>query len=110
MTPQAFSHFSWQHSGGQKLVMDVQGVGDKYTDPQIVTPEGGRYGQCDNGTAGIIYFACSHVCNPICAEIGLSPFHLAPTEIDRLSWLWDDIKVRARSECNCSLESAHSQY
>lgn len=43
MTPQAFSHFSWHHTGGQKLVMDVQGVGDVYTDPQIITAEGGRY-------------------------------------------------------------------
>ena len=116
---QAFSHFSWHHTGGQKLVMDVQGVGDVYTDPQIITAEGGRYGfgGLDSGTTGLIHFACSHVCNPICGEIrqalslpqsfahtelesrccgteelGLSPFHLSPREVDRIALLWDDMK------------------
>lgn len=34
-TPQAFSHFTYCHSGGKLLICDIQGVGDKYTDPQI---------------------------------------------------------------------------
>ena len=96
MTPQAFSHFSWHHTGGQKLVMDVQGVGDVYTDPQIISAEGGRYGLggLDSGTTGLVFFACSHVCNPICEELGLSPFHLSPREVDRISWLWDGTHAR----------------
>ena len=56
MTPQAFSHFSWHHTGGRKLVMDVQGVGDIYTDPQIISAEGGRYGigGLDSGISGAV--------------------------------------------------------
>jgi elongation factor 2 kinase len=34
-TPQAFSHFTFEQSGGKELVVDVQGVGDVYTDPQV---------------------------------------------------------------------------
>jgi len=34
-TPQAFSHFTFEHTQGQKIVVDIQGVGDLYTDPQI---------------------------------------------------------------------------
>ena len=35
-TPQAFSHFTFERSGHQLIVVDVQGVGDLYTDPQVV--------------------------------------------------------------------------
>jgi hypothetical protein len=94
MTPQAFTHFSWHHSCGQKMVMDVQGVGDVYTDPQIISTEGGRYGveNIDGGTVAMARFACSHVCNPICDELGLTPFHLSPSEVDRVSLLWGSMK------------------
>ena len=38
-TPAAFSHFSYEYSKGQLVVVDVQGVGDLYTDPGIHTSE-----------------------------------------------------------------------
>ena len=37
---QAFSHFTFERSGHQLIVVDVQGVGDLYTDPQIHTSDG----------------------------------------------------------------------
>jgi elongation factor 2 kinase len=62
MTPKAFSHFTWHATGGKKLVMDVQGVGDTFTDPQIISAEGGKYGVAglDNGAAGLVFFACRY--------------------------------------------------
>ena len=39
-TPQAFSHFTHFISNGEHLVTDIQGVGDKYTDPQVCTGTG----------------------------------------------------------------------
>lgn len=36
-TPQAFSHFSWEQSGRTEIVVDVQGVGEYYTDPQVAS-------------------------------------------------------------------------
>ena len=36
-TPQAFSHWTLEHSNGKFLVCDIQGVGDVWTDPQIHT-------------------------------------------------------------------------
>mgnify|MGYP000182461292 CR=1 FL=1 len=39
-TPQAFSHFTYEVSCQHMLVVDVQGVGDIYTDPQIHTIDG----------------------------------------------------------------------
>jgi elongation factor 2 kinase len=35
MTPQVFSAFSFYKSNGKTMVVDVQGVGDLYTDPQV---------------------------------------------------------------------------
>ncbi len=46
MTPQAFSHFTYERSGHRLIIVDVQGVGDVYTDPQIHTCDGIGYG-CD---------------------------------------------------------------
>jgi hypothetical protein len=39
-TPQAFSHFTFERSGHELMVVDIQGVGDLYTDPQIHTVSG----------------------------------------------------------------------
>jgi len=38
-TPHAFSHWTWEHSRGRDIVVDIQGVGDLYTDPQIHTAD-----------------------------------------------------------------------
>ena len=34
-TPQAFSHFTFVKSNKTEIVVDIQGVGDCYTDPQV---------------------------------------------------------------------------
>lgn len=39
-TPHAFSHFTFERSGHDLIVVDIQGVGDLYTDPQIHTAMG----------------------------------------------------------------------
>lgn len=46
---QAFSHFTFERSGHQMIVVDVQGVGDLYTDPQIHTAKGDEYGEANLG-------------------------------------------------------------
>ncbi|CAB1338228.1 unnamed protein product [Coregonus sp. 'balchen'] len=51
LTPQAFSHFSFERSAHQLIVVDIQGVGDLYTDPQIHTEKGTDFGDGNLGTA-----------------------------------------------------------
>lgn len=50
--PQAFSHFTFERSGHQLIVVDIQGVGDLYTDPQIHTEKGTDFGDGNLGRRG----------------------------------------------------------
>jgi hypothetical protein len=67
----AFSHFTYEHSGCKLLVCDIQGVADKYTDPQIHTQDGEGYGNGNLGRKGIVEFFRSHRCNGMCAALKL---------------------------------------
>eukprot|EP01052_Picozoa_sp_SAG31_P053109 SAG31_NODE_13453_length_868_cov_1.210663_1_plen_146_part_10 len=44
LTPQTFSHFTWEMSSGHACVVDIQGVNDLYTDPAIHTIDGQGFG------------------------------------------------------------------
>ena len=77
-TPQAFSHFTFNESKGAEMVVDVQGVGDLYTDPQFHTADGKEYGEGNLGHRGMAQFLSTHHCDDLCRLLGLPPFVLSP--------------------------------
>ncbi|KAG7389611.1 hypothetical protein PHYPSEUDO_010008 [Phytophthora pseudosyringae] len=70
-TPQAFSHFTYEASNHELLAVDIQGVGDLYTDPQIHTLNGHDFGKGNLGVLGFHKFLSSHRCNSICRYLKL---------------------------------------
>ena len=72
-TPHAFSHFTFDATDGSELVVDVQGVGDLFTDPQLVTADY-AYGGGDLGPRGQALFFQAHECSELCGRLGLRPF------------------------------------
>ena len=75
-TMQALSHFSYHHSGGQRLLCDLQGgyYDDFYvlTDPVICSVEK-AFGATDLGLDGIENFFGYHRCNHLCGSHWLKP-------------------------------------
>lgn len=74
-TPQAFSMYSWLASGGRTMVVDVQGVGDLYTDPQLHSV-GSQFGDSDLGIRGMALFHASHEHSALEHALGLTKFPL----------------------------------
>ena len=74
-TPQAFSHFTYEASKHKFLVVDIQGVGDIYTDPQVHTRNGRDFGEGNLGERGISKFLETHRCNAICRYLKLPPIN-----------------------------------
>ena len=83
-TAQAFSHFTFDHSNGNALLTDIQGVrtmfGYKFTDPAIHTPSG-KSGS-NLGLDGINDFFKNHKCNSICVALGLKKSPLQDDDED----------------------------
>lgn len=82
-TPQAFTHFTFERTGGRKMCVDIQGIDDLYTDPQIHTLDGIGYGSGNLGVAGMALFFSTHHFTPLSADLGLRRFELSPALADR---------------------------
>ena len=75
---QAYSHFTWHQTAGEIMVVDIQGVENTLTDPQIHSLDTDRFGRGNLSCKGMDAFFMSHVCNEICHTLNLPPHPLQP--------------------------------
>uniref|UniRef100_A0A8C6P6F4 non-specific serine/threonine protein kinase n=1 Tax=Nothobranchius furzeri TaxID=105023 RepID=A0A8C6P6F4_NOTFU len=72
----AFSHWTYEYSCKELMVLDMQGVGEELTDPTVITADDQSRGEMvfgpDNlGDAAIKGFVQKHSCNLCCHRLGL---------------------------------------
>jgi TPR repeat protein len=87
-TPHTFSHFTYVSSGGQLLIVDIQGVGDLFTDPVVHHRHSDQPAAGDLGLRGISLFLYSHQCTPLCQMLGLPAFELYSESRPRMLADW----------------------
>ena len=78
-TPQAFSHFTHAESEGAVLVCDIQGCGDRLTDPQIISTRACDDYVVDLGQSAMRNFFSSHRCGELCRCMDLK--HPFPSDL-----------------------------
>uniref|UniRef100_A0A1A7Z091 Transient receptor potential cation channel, subfamily M, member 6 n=1 Tax=Iconisemion striatum TaxID=60296 RepID=A0A1A7Z091_9TELE len=94
----AFSHWTYEYSCRELMVLDIQGVGEELTDPTVITADdqsGSRgemvFGPDNLGDAAIKGFLQKHSCNFCCLRLGLKDLRKRPgscessSEEERLS-------------------------
>merc|ERR1712083_583809 len=100
----AFSHYTFEQSRGEQIVVDIQGVGRKWTDPQVHSKEK-RFGPADLGVDGMKKFFRSHVCSKICKLLKLQSVN--PDTLATLT-TQDKINEPVPKECVVCLNTPRS--
>ncbi|KAF0882650.1 TRPM6 protein, partial [Crocuta crocuta] len=72
----AFSHWTYEYTRAELLVLDLQGVGENLTDPSVIKPEdkqsrGMVFGPANLGEDAIRNFIAKHRCNSCCRKLKL---------------------------------------
>lgn len=79
-TPQIFSAFSFYASKGTRLVADIQGVSDLFTDPQVLSSDY-RFGDGDLGPRGMALFFKGFRHHYMSDALGIPIFALSKNEL-----------------------------
>jgi len=100
LLPQAFSHYTYERSNNLLVVVDIQGVGSFYTDPQIHSFDGEGFGLGNLGQDGLARFLKTHECNQICSLVGLPPVTVKETDYEMAKRLQGEENRAAGSSMN----------
>jgi len=68
----AFSHWTYEYTNGELMVVDLQGVGLELTDPAIHSINIFKYGLTNFGQEGFSDFFSNHVCGTFCKYLELT--------------------------------------
>lgn len=105
-TPNAFSRFTFKESGGTCMVVDIQGVDDIYTDPQIHSVKGDDFGDGNLGLKGMALFFSTSVYDDLCRLLNLPDFYLAPAELQRVTKMSGSVGAASATHFS-SFSSSH---
>ncbi|XP_069817937.1 transient receptor potential cation channel subfamily M member 6 isoform X3 [Dendropsophus ebraccatus] len=72
----SFSHWTYEYTRGELLVLDLQGVGENLTDPSVIKPEdkqsrGMVFGPANLGEDALTNYVSKHCCNSCCRKLKL---------------------------------------
>uniref|UniRef100_A0A4W3ILF8 non-specific serine/threonine protein kinase n=1 Tax=Callorhinchus milii TaxID=7868 RepID=A0A4W3ILF8_CALMI len=72
----AFSHWTYEYTRGELLILDLQGVGETLTDPSVIkgeekTSRGMVFGPANLGEDAMRNFTIKHHCNSCCRKLKL---------------------------------------
>ncbi|KAM4049331.1 LOW QUALITY PROTEIN: transient receptor potential cation channel subfamily M member 6 [Anomaloglossus baeobatrachus] len=72
----SFSHWTYEYTKGELLVLDLQGVGENLTDPSVIKPEdkqsrGMVFGPANLGEDALTNYVSKHCCNSCCRKLKL---------------------------------------
>ncbi|KAM6468672.1 transient receptor potential cation channel subfamily M member 6 isoform 2-T2 [Liasis olivaceus] len=100
----AFSHWSYEYTRGELLVLDLQGVGENLTDPSVIKPEdkqGMAFGPANLGEEAIQNFISKHRCNSCCRKLKLPDLkrnYYAPGRVNPAYEVETEIPTAAEDE------------
>uniref|UniRef100_A0A7N6A462 non-specific serine/threonine protein kinase n=1 Tax=Anabas testudineus TaxID=64144 RepID=A0A7N6A462_ANATE len=91
----AFSHWTYEYTRGELLVLDLQGVGEILTDPSVIkSGEKGSYdmifGPANLGDDAIRNFRAKHHCNSCCRKLKLPDLKRNDYTPDKVTFPQDD--------------------
>ncbi|XP_069046581.1 transient receptor potential cation channel subfamily M member 7 isoform X3 [Lepisosteus oculatus] len=109
----AFSHWTYEYSRGELLVLDLQGVGEILTDPSVIkSGEKGSYdmifGPANLGDDAIRNFRAKHHCNSCCRKLKLPDLKRDDYTPDKVTLPQDDTPEISIQPGSSTKEQKHS--
>ncbi|KAM9313268.1 transient receptor potential cation channel subfamily M member 7 [Gastrophryne carolinensis] len=109
----AFSHWTFEYTRGELLVLDLQGVGENLTDPSVIKSGEKRssdmvFGPANLGDDAIKNFRAKHHCNSCCRKLKLPDLKRNDYTPDKVIFPQDEHTESSTDPDNSTKETKHS--
>uniref|UniRef100_A0A8C3NSJ3 non-specific serine/threonine protein kinase n=1 Tax=Cyanoderma ruficeps TaxID=181631 RepID=A0A8C3NSJ3_9PASS len=106
----AFSHWTYEYTRGELLVLDLQGVGENLTDPSVIKAGEKRsydmvFGPANLGEDAIKNFRAKHHCNSCCRKLKLPDLKRNDYTPDKIMFPQDDAPELTIQPGSCTKDS-----
>ncbi|XP_073474714.1 transient receptor potential cation channel subfamily M member 7-like isoform X1 [Aquarana catesbeiana] len=109
----AFSHWTFEYTRGELLVLDLQGVGENLTDPSVIKSGEKRssdmvFGPANLGDDAIKNFRAKHHCNSCCRKLKLPDLKRNDYTPDKVIFPQEEHTESSTDPDDSTKESKHS--